>query len=128
MKATAASCPPETTEENKEIQEVTEGLADVKGISLDDAVVVLLSELDCIFPEEEQRKVLTGFSGGKDIFALFLIGFCKTLVQLIIAHSDTRLKVPPIGSYLAPLAVKKNVWFIKSSSIFFSILLKGPPL
>lgn len=111
MKATAASCPPETTEENKEIQEVTEGLADVKGISLDAAVVVLLSELDCIFSvKEEQRKVLTGFSGGKDIFALFLIGFCKALVQLIIAHSDTRLKVPPIGSYLAPLAVKKKMF------------------
>lgn len=81
------------------MQEVTESLADVKGISLDAAVVALLSEPDSIFAiKEEQRKVLMGFSGGKDVFALFLISFYKSLVKLIMAHSDTRLKVPPIRS------------------------------
>lgn len=73
------SCDESRKEEDEEIQEAAESLPAAKEISRDAAIAVVLSGLDAIFDNENNKKMaLEAFHNGP-VLALVLTGFCKSL-------------------------------------------------
>lgn len=73
--------PPKTTKEDEK-EDVSGTLTLAEQISVDVAVTAVLLELVVVFTvKEEQRATLKALLGEKDVFAVVLTSFSKSLVK-----------------------------------------------